>query len=340
VLDQEPAGTANSGAMLTVFYAASIEELSESAWRAAILICLASITMLAIATMAVLWGIKRGLSPLAVLASRAADVSPANWELRAPPKALQTSELAPLTRAMNTMLANLQQAFTSQRAFLADAAHELKTPVTIVKSTIQSLLQRPRSAEEYRDGIEAALEDIERLEKLVHSMLRLARAEQWASGSLRRDLEVIDLTSTCELSVAHLRPLAEARKLKLELQRDGSPRLHADAEDLELVWANLLENAIQYSPAGSSVKMTVVGVDAGAEVSVKDSGQGIPAAEIPFIFDRFRRADTSRARNTGGYGLGLAISKAIVEAYGGTIRVESEVGIGTTMTVRLPANSN
>ena len=78
----------------------------------------------------------------------------------------------------------------------------------------------------------------------------------------------------------------------------------------------------------------------GAEVSVKDGGQGNPAAEIPFIFDRFRRADTSRARDTGGYGLGLAISKAIVEAYGGTIRVESEVGIGTTMTVRLPANSN
>jgi signal transduction histidine kinase len=238
---------------------------------------------------------------------------------------------------MNTMLANLQQAFTSQRAFLADAAHELKTPVAIVKSTIQSLLQRPRSAEEYRNGIEAALEDVERLEKLVHSMLRLARAEQWASGSLRRDLEEIDLTSTCELSVAHLRPLAEARNLKLDFQRDGSPRLQADAEDLELVWGNLLENAILYSPPGSSVVMTVVGADASAEVSVKDHGQGIPSDEIPHIFDRFHRADTSRARNTGGYGLGLAISKAIVEAYGGTIRVESEVGSGTTMTVRLPA---
>ena len=152
VLDQEPASSANSGATLTVFYAASTQELSESAWRAGVLICIASVTMLAIATMAVLWGIRRGLSPLAVLASRAADVSPANWELNAPPEALQTPELAPLTRAMNTMLANLQQAFTSQRAFLADAAHELKTPVAIVKSTIQSLLQRPRSAEEYRAG--------------------------------------------------------------------------------------------------------------------------------------------------------------------------------------------
>jgi two-component system, OmpR family, sensor kinase len=339
VLDQEPAGTANSDARLTVFYAASTEELSESAWRVGILIGLASVTMLAIATMAVLWGIKRGLSPLAILASRAADVSPANWELRAPPEALQTSELMPLTQAMTTMLANLQQAFTSQRAFLADAAHELKTPVAIVKSTIQSLLQRPRSAEEYREGIEAALEDIERLEKLVHSMLRLARAEQWASSSLRRDLGEIDLTSTCELSVAHLRPLAKSRKLQIDFQRNGSPKLHADAEDLELVWGNLLENAIQYSPPGSSVLMTVVGRDSTAEVSVKDAGQGIPPAEIPHIFDRFHRADTSRARNTGGYGLGLAISKAIVEAYGGTIQVESELGMGTTMTVRLRAIS-
>ena len=103
VLDQEPAGTANSGATLTVFYAASTEELSESAWRAAILICLASVTMLAIATMAVLWGIKRGLSPLAMLASSAADVSPANWELSVPPESDVTSELAPHTHAMTAM---------------------------------------------------------------------------------------------------------------------------------------------------------------------------------------------------------------------------------------------
>jgi signal transduction histidine kinase len=264
-------------------------------------------------------------------------VSPSNWALRTPPETLHTLELAPLTQAMTTMLASLQQAFTAQRAFLADAAHELKTPVAVLKSTLQSLLQRSRSSEEYRSGVEAALQDTTRLEKLVHSMLRLARAEQWAAGSLRRDLDEIDLTSTCELSVAYLRPLAEARGVRLLLCGDGVLRMRADAEDIELIWRNLLENAIQYSPNQSTVTMMIRQIGDYAEVTVQDQGIGIPEEEVALIFDRFHRADTSRARSTGGYGLGLAISKAIAEAYGGTIQARSQVGAGTRMIVRLPA---
>ena len=336
VLDRE--GAQASSDTLTVFYAASMEDLQEGMWHAGALFIAASLLLLLAAAAVAVWTIRRGLSPLAQLASSAAEVSPANWELRPSPESQDTRELAPLTQAMTTMLAKLQQAFTSQREFLADAAHELKTPVAILKSTLQSLAQRSRTPEEYRAGVEGALEDISRLEKLVHSMLRLARAEQWASGSLRRDLEEIDLTGTCEMSLAHLRPLAESRRIKLDFHSQGEPRLRADAEDLELVWGNLLQNAIQYSPADSTVRMTISRNGSHAEVAICDHGSGIPEEQIERIFDRFHRADTSRARSTGGYGLGLAISKAIVEAYGGNITAESVVGSGTTMTVRLPLN--
>jgi signal transduction histidine kinase len=210
--------------------------------------------------------------------------------------------------------------------------------VAILKSTLQALAQRSRTADEYRDGVGAALEDTQRLEKLVHSMLRLARAEQWASGSLRRDLEEIDLTGTCEISIAHLRQIADARGVHVELCREAEPKLRADAEDLELVWGNLLDNAIRYSPLQSTVRMTIRRSAPWAEVAVCDEGPGIPKEQLERIFDRFHRADSSRARTTGGYGLGLAIAKAIVEAYGGNIGVETTTGNGTTMTVRLPLN--
>jgi signal transduction histidine kinase len=338
VLDQEGTTTATD-ATLTVFYAAQTEELNEAVWRAGVLTGLASLVLLGITLSIAVWAIGRGLSPLAALASSARAVSPSNWELQVPPESLETAELAPLTQAMKAMLASLQQAFTSQRAFLADAAHELKTPVAVLKSTLQSLLQRSRSSEEYRSGIEAALEDTTRLEKLVHSMLRLARAEQWTSGNLKRDMEEVDLTSTCELAVAHLSSLAEAHQVKLELCTDGVPRLRADAEDLELVWANLLENAIHYSPVQGTVRLAISRIGVYAEVAVQDQGPGIPEEEVSRVFDRFHRADTSRARSTGGYGLGLAISKAIVQAYGGTIAVRTAAGTGTTMVVRLPVTA-
>ncbi len=338
VLDREGPDTI-TGSKLTVLYAASTEELNEAMWRAGVMTGAASLLLLIVSTAVAVWAIRRGLSPIGVLAESAAKVSPLNWELNAPPESLHTTELAPLAQAMTIMLSKLQEAFKSQREFVANAAHELKTPVAILKSTLQSLLQRSRTSEEYHVGVEAALEDTTRLEKLVHSMLRLARVEQWAAGGQHRDIQKIDLTSTCEMSVAHLRKIAELRGIKLELARDGEPSLRADPEDMELVWDNLLENAIHYSPNGSTVAIAIRGDTDFAEVAVTDHGPGIASEQLERIFDRFHRADTSRARNTGGYGLGLAISKAIIEAYDGTIRAKSDVGHGTTMTVRLPLNS-
>jgi len=334
VLDRE--GDTPSPDFLTVTYASPVVPVTQAVGDVLLYIAIGSFVLLAISAGISLWALRRSLRPLSALANSAVAVSPSNWNLNPPEQARDTLELEPLTQAMTSMLEGLHRAFTQQREFVANAAHELKTPVAILKSTLQSLLQRPRTSDEYRAGLEDALDDMARLETLMHSMLRLARAEQWASGNLRRDLAPIDVGTTCQIAIERLQAVAQQRGVKIEFTANGPIRLPADADDLELVWSNLLENAIRFSPAGETVWINVRSSGARGYVEVADKGPGIPAAQLPHIFERFHRGDASRARDTGGYGLGLAISKALVEAYGGTIEPQSRPGEGTRMVVSLP----
>ncbi len=338
VLDRE--GDAPSTDVLTVTYAAPTDQMTRAVARAGIYIAAGSGLLLLITVGIAVLGLRRGLRPLAELANNAALVNTSNWKLNPSEAALSTTELAPLTQAMTAMLDGLHRAFTQQREFLANAAHELKTPVAILKSTVQSLLQRPRAAEEYRAGLEQALDDMARLEQLMHSMLRLARAEQWAAGSTRRDLQPVEVAATCEIALERLAPVARERGITIHFASNGPMPMRADADDLELVWSNVLENAIRFSPSGGSVQLRAHANGQRGYVEVEDNGPGIPASELAHLFERFHRGDNSRARNTGGYGLGLAISKALIEAYGGTITPESEPGKGTRMVVEVPLENS
>jgi signal transduction histidine kinase len=334
VLDLEDKGAAPD--YLTVTYAAPVSSVIAAVRQVLTYIVIGSMILLAISGGFSIWALRRSLRPLSELAEGAAAISPSNWNLDLPEEAGDTLELEPLTQAMTSMLAGLHRAFTQQREFLANAAHELKTPVAILKSTLQSLAQRPRSAEEYRAGLELALDDMARLEKLLHSMLRLARAEQWAAGNLSRDLARVDVAVTCEAAIERVHAVADQRGIAIEFTPNGAMRLYADPDDLELVWSNLLENAIRFSPDRATVRIKMLSSRGRGCVEVADEGPGIPADELPHIFERFHRGDASRTRNTGGYGLGLAISKALVEAYGGTIEPRSKQGEGTRMVVSLP----
>jgi len=339
VLDREE-GKAFRPQTLTIVYAAPLIQLDQQVKQAGIFIALSSLLLLSTTILLAVWGIRRGLLPLQQLAAQAGLVSAHNWELHLPEDTERIAELRPVMRSMTMMLARLQRSFDQHREFLGNAAHELKTPVTVLKSTLQSLLQRPRASEEYRAGLEHSLEDLERLEQLLQWMLRLARAEQWAHGALRRDLQVVDVTATCEEAVERIRHLAESRKTTIHLAKNGPVAFRADPEDLQLVWTNLLENAVRYSPEGGSVEVAVMqNNDAPAQIIFEDHGAGIAPADLPHVFERFYRGDPSRTRATGGFGLGLAIAKALVEAYGGTITAESAAGQGTRMTVRLPVSA-
>lgn len=339
VLDREP-GDFGPPELLNITYLSPMVALQNQVRETGIFIAAASLILLGVTVLFALWGVRRGLLPLQHLAAQAGKVSTQNWELHLPSGMQETTELQPLIDSMQTMLARLQHSFAQQREFLGNAAHELKTPVTVLKSTLQSLSQRPRNPEDYQTGLSNCLEDLERLEKLLQWMFRLARAEQWAYGAQRPNLQVIDVAATCEEAIDRIHQLAEAHGTTIRLARNGSVPLRADPEDLQLVWTNLLENAVRYGPEGGSVMVSVTCNKGGpACVVFEDQGPGIPAADLPHIFDRFYRGDRSRSRATGGYGLGLAISKALVEAYGGSITADSAPGRGTRMIVELPVTS-
>jgi signal transduction histidine kinase len=179
-------------------------------------------------------------------------------------------------------------------------------------------------------------EDSDRLEELLNRMLRLARVEQWAADGVRQKFEHTDLISTWELAIARMSQLSVARSIRVEFGAEADPQLRADPADLELVWVNLLENAIKYSRPDSTVKITLTADSERAKVVVQDFGCGIPESELPHIFERFHRGDPSRARATGGFGLGLTIAKSVVDAYNGTIGADSVFGKGTCIHVELP----
>jgi signal transduction histidine kinase len=322
---------------VTVIYAASRGGLNEQLEGLAASIVGVGVVLLVILSVVAAWAVRRGLEPLRELATQAGTISVRNWGFRPPAEASMAKELAPLTGAIETLLERLQESFRQQRDFTSDAAHELKTSVAIVKSTLQTLLQKPRPEQDYRAGLESMLEDCGRLEDLLGRMLRLARIEQWAENGMSRKLGVTEVTSTCEAAISRIQALAQARNIQIELIAPQAVHLQADPEDLEVIWVNLLENAVQYSPVGSQVAIHVERNGGGtALVSVLDLGPGIPEEQLPHVFQRFYRGDPSRARATGGFGLGLAICQAMVTAYGGKIQAANRDGQGTEMRVELP----
>jgi signal transduction histidine kinase len=322
---------------LNIVYASPTSEMREEVTTTGVYIAAAGILLLLLTTPMSLWGIRRGLMPLRDLAAEASTISARHIEFTPPPSAASAPELAPLVSAMDAMLFDLRTAFTQQREFLADAAHELKTPIAVVKSTLQLMLQRPRTSEEYLNGIADALDDLARLENLVQRMMRLALAEQWLDGTRSVRTSPVDLAATCEGAIARIDGLAAARQLTIEFQQECRAQVVADPEDLELVWVNLLENAVHYSPADGTVRLWIrKRSEREVVVSVEDEGPGIPEQDRERVFERFHRSDPSRTRNTGGFGLGLAIAKALVLAYRGNIRAEAGTAGGTIISVTLP----
>lgn len=282
------------------------------------------------------WLLHRGLLPLRQLAALAGRVSVNDWQFSPPESARLTPELAPLTAAMENVLKRLENSFQMQRAFVSDAAHELKTAVAVVKSSMQVLDMRPRSADEYHAGLARCLADTERLEEIVAQMLALAREE---SGVRTRGAEeTADLGECLRRAAAQLESVATLRGVKVTVKTaaDEMFPVHVAGENCAMLISNLLLNAVQHSPAGSAIEARIAVDGEAVKLEIEDRGEGIDAAALPHIFDRFYRGDPSRTRNTGGTGLGLAIAKAIVEKAGGTISAASQPGEGATFTVRLP----
>jgi two-component system OmpR family sensor kinase len=245
------------------------------------------------------------------------------------------NELGRLAGVLNSTFARLESAFAQQRQFTADASHELRTPLAVMISEAQTALARKRDAAEYRETVEGCLETAQQMRRLTESLLQLARLDAGQEQIQRCPCDLAEKTRAC---VELIRPLAQERGLRLEC--DLAPvTVLGDSDRLGQLVTNLLSNAIHYNKDNGEIRVSIRIENGDAVLTVSDTGSGIAPEELPRVFERFYRADKARSRSAGRTGLGLAICKAIVDAHGAAIQIESELDQGTTFTVRIPTST-
>ncbi len=273
----------------------------------------------------------RALRPVRQITRTAEQISAEDLSRRLP--TTTDDEFAQLAGTFNAMLARLETSFLQQRRFTADASHELKSPLTVIKANTSLALRMPRTPEEYVHRLEAIDKATNHMRTLVDDLLLLARADE---GRLAGNAELISLRDILAEAVeATFRPDAVAVSF---VDPESELILEGNRYELMRVFSNLLENAIRYTPTTGSVKISARDEGVAFVVSVEDTGTGIPVEHLAHLGKRFYRVDPSRVRTHGGSGLGLAICRSIIEAHGGVIFFHSSVGTGTTVTVTLPVN--
>ena len=299
-----------------------------------LLALLAGIVVLMVAATVIGYGLAASaLRPVREIAAAARAFSDRDLhrriELDLPP-----DELGELAETFNAMLERLETAFESLRRFTADAAHELRAPLTLIRTEAEVALARPRPAASYRGSLETIVDEAERLGRLADQLLMLARAD---AGALVPALATLDLATLIRETVARWQALAASRGLSIVVSDGTAGHVLGDADLLRRLFDNLIDNALRHSPEGGRV-MVSTALAAGAwEVAVADEGPGVAPAMRSAVFERFTRADRARGRDTGGAGLGLALCAAIVQVHDGTIRLDESATTGARFVVRLPA---
>lgn len=274
---------------------------------------------------------RRALAPVATITTLAAGIGGDDLHARLRLD-LPDDELGRLARTFDGMLARIEEAFERQRRFTGDAAHELRTPLALMRSQVDLALSLPRSPDDDQAALRGLQGDLDRLTGLVSILLALARAD---SGRLTLDRERVDLAELVATVLEQFAPLAA--ETGVTLCDESSPTLLFGDDDLLVqVLVNLVDNAMAHTPSGGRVTVGCRGDGDRVRLWVADTGAGISPEHQGRVFDRFYRVDTGRARRNGGVGLGLAMCRAIVEAHGGTIDVRSRIGSGSRFEVVLP----
>jgi heavy metal sensor kinase len=242
-------------------------------------------------------------------------------------------EIRELAETFNDMLERINRSFAIQRQFMQDVSHELKTPLTVIRGEMEVALKRERSIHEYRDILESNLDEIKKINRILESLLALARFDSDAE-SLHK--EPADITVLIKEILTDIEILALQKNIEITVISETSDRsVNIDKERMRRVFYNIFDNAIKYSGENGKIEIDIERVNEEVFINISDTGPGISEEDIPYIFDRFYRAD--KARCSEGFGLGLSIAKSIVKAHGGNIEVKSRTGEGATFIISLPA---
>mgnify|MGYP001333819013 FL=1 len=275
---------------------------------------------------------KRITSPLKQMTDAARDISSGNWKTRIHLKG--NDEIKVLADSFNQMVDNLENLEKMRRDFIANVSHELRTPMTSINGFIEGILDGTIPDDKQRYYLNIVKDEVKRLYRLVSDLLDIARME---SGETKVNLTEFDICEVIRLSVIQLQQFIEDKNINFRANfEQESMHVYADRDAIQRVMLNLIHNAIKFTPEGGSISVAVRDVKGKAEITVSDTGQGIPEEDLPFVFDRFHKADKSRGKDKTGVGLGLYIVKNILKAHNENITVESEYGNGTTFTFSLP----
>jgi heavy metal sensor kinase len=318
----------------------TLAHVDEDVSRLTDLMTVAGAAILLLAPLGGFWLAGRATHPLARIIHTASRLRPSHMEERLPIRGVG-DQLDQLSLTINSFLDQIADYLARNREFVANAAHELRSPLAAIQSSVEVALNARRSTEEYQDLLGEIVDECSRLGVLVNQLLLLAEND---AGRLKADREPVRLDQIVSTSLDMFRGAAEERGLELSAGSLQPTMVWGDAGRLRQVVNNLIDNSLKFTPAGGRIRVALL-ASADAEhvvLRVSDSGAGIAAEDLPHVFDRFYRGDKSRHRDdrTAGNGLGLSICQSIVAAHEGEIRVESAVGQGSTFEVALPAAVN
>jgi heavy metal sensor kinase len=322
----------SNGSTVSLVVARTVQELDATLARTAIFLGLVVVGLAVTSSLAGYWLAGRALRPVRQIAATARDLSERDLHRRLDLN-LPDDELGELADTFNAMLARLEAAFESLRQFTADAAHELRAPLTLVRAEVELALNRTRSAASYEGSLRSVLVETERLSRMVDQLLFLARAD---AGALVANVREVDVADLLVETVSRWRPLAQQKRVELAAEIPESGTLQGDADLLRRMLDNLLDNALRHTPEGGVVTISCSREPENWSIAVQDTGPGVDEALRPSLFERFTRADQARSRETGGAGLGLSLSAVIARIHGGRISLD-EKGPGARFVTVLPA---
>jgi heavy metal sensor kinase len=318
--------------------AAPLEARNRMLRTVGLLLLLIVATVAGVTFLGAWWLASRAVQPVDAIVDQAEAIA-AGDPRRSIEAYAETWEYKRLVQVLNRMLGRLDAALEGQKRFTADASHELRAPLTVLRGELEVALRKDRAPEEYTRVLKASLEEAERLSRIAEDLLTLTRSE---AGAQKLQLREDDLSERVSRAVDRLAHRADEKGVDFQGPIGGEVWVRADPDLLDRVIWNLLDNALKYAPPRSRVEVRVLQTNQTVTLEVADTGPGIPAEKLDSVFDRFFRIDEARTpgAETSGTGLGLAIVKAIVGLHKGEVSVENRPGGGALFRVRLPVGTH